>query len=353
MQVKLTDINLSYPSQPPVLTHLNLTVANGELVALLGPSGSGKTTLLNLLAGLLTPSAGTLTFDGTDVTQQDPRQRHIGMVFQDYALYPHLSVLANIAFPLKMAHVKRAERQTQARHYAQLVHVDDQLTKLPRALSGGQQQRVALARALVKHPALLLLDEPLSNLDAALRVELRDEIRRLQRLTGVTTLFVTHDQTDALRIADRIVVLANGQIQQVGTGEQLYRHPHTQFVAEFIGTPRLNRVPYATAAPFLTIPENPGLPTARTLGIRSEALTLAPTAATPQPILAQLTATVTRQVVIGRDRQTNLATPWGSLLSTALPAMPAGQPVQLAVTARGSFLFDTAGHCIWDGDRDA
>lgn len=353
MQVQLTDITLRY-AQQPVLAHLNFTVPDGELVALLGPSGSGKTTLLNLLAGFLTPSAGRLTFNGTDVTHQDPRQRHVGMVFQDYALYPHLNVLDNIAFPLKMAHVKRAVRREQAQTYAQLVHVDDQLTKFPRELSGGQQQRVALARALIKHPDLLLLDEPLSNLDAALRVELRDEIRRIQRLTGVTTLFVTHDQADALRIADRIIVLANRCVQQSGTGADLYRHPRNQFVAQFIGTPAINLVAVDTIRPFLNsqIPSD-RLQSATTLGIRSEALQLAPLPPTTTT-LGQLPATLTRQVLIGRDRQTSLATPAGSLLSTAIPTnFPAGQTIQLTVAASGSFLFAADGRCIWDGDADA
>ncbi|GEO69090.1 ABC transporter ATP-binding protein [Levilactobacillus acidifarinae] len=350
MQVQFTDITLRY-AQQTVLDRLNFTVQDGELVALLGPSGSGKTTLLNLLAGLLTPSAGHLLFNGTDVTHQDPRHRHVGMVFQDYALYPHLSVLDNIAFPLKMAHVNRATRYAQAQKYAQLVHVDDQLTKFPRALSGGQQQRVALARTLIKQPALLLLDEPLSNLDAALRLELRDEIRRIQRLTGVTTLLVTHDQDDALRIADRIIVLANGRIQQSGTGAALYRHPQNQFVAQFIGTPPINLIDVAAIRPFIHAEIPPErLQQAATFGIRSEALTFT---TTNQPILGQLPITLERQLQIGRDQQTLVHSPIGRLISSQVPLTGTQSPTTLFLQAAGSFLFAADGRCLWDGDADA
>lgn len=217
MRAILQDVTLAYDQHTTVLKNFTCTIPTGELVALLGPSGSGKSTILNLLAGLLTPDAGQIIFDQTDVTHQDSRHRNIGMVFQDYALYPHLSVRDNIAFPLKMAHVKKAARQQRVTELAKLVQITDQLAKFPRELSGGQQQRVALARALAKHPQLLLLDEPLSSLDTTLREELRTVIHDVQRATGVTTLFVTHNQEDALQIADHIMLLANGRLQQVGT----------------------------------------------------------------------------------------------------------------------------------------
>lgn len=344
MQVHFNHLSLSYDHQAPTLENLTGSLPAGQLTALLGPSGGGKTTLLNLLAGLLTPDAGRIVFDHTDVTEQPLHRRNIGMVFQDYALYPHLSVLDNIAFPLKMAHVKKAERHTQARHFAELVHVDDQLAKRPNALSGGQQQRVALARALIKRPDLLLLDEPLSNLDATLRHELRDEIRRIQRLTGVTTLFVTHDQADALRIADQIIVLAHGRIQQVGTGASLYQHPQTQFVAQFIGLPPLNCLPWPQVAPYDHSLQS--LPTAKTVGFRSESLQLATRVADPFCVFP---ATVTRQLHIGRDLQTTVTTPAGDLLSTALPVLAPHQALQLAATLPGSFLFDRAQACVWEG----
>ncbi|WP_412989304.1 ABC transporter ATP-binding protein [Pediococcus siamensis] len=234
MQVTLKDITVTYDHDHNIFDHLNCEFHDGELVALLGPSGSGKTTLLNLVAGLLSPKNGQILFNHQDVTKQDVRKRNIGMVFQDYALYPQLSVLNNIAFPLKLRHVKRATRSQRAQELAALVHISSQLPKSPRELSGGQQQRVAIARALAKEPTILLLDEPLSNLDAALRVELRGEIRRIQQATQLTTIFVTHDQEDALEIADKIIVINAGQIQQIGTGIDLYQHPQNLFVAQFV-----------------------------------------------------------------------------------------------------------------------
>jgi multiple sugar transport system ATP-binding protein len=286
MQLTLKNITLTYDQQANIFEHLNCIVPNGQLVALLGPSGSGKTTILNLIAGLLTPTAGQILFADTDVTQQDVRMRNIGMVFQDYALYPHFNVLDNIAFPLKMAHVKKTQRQKRAYELAKLVHVDELVDKFPNMLSGDQQQRVAIARALAKDPAILLLDEPLSNLDAALRIELRDEIRRIQQTTGITTIFVTHDQDDALRIADKIIVLANGQIQQSGTGTELYRRPQNLFVAQFIGAPKINTLPLAAIEPNITVSIPAAiLAKANTVGIRSEAISLA---ATAKPLFAQL-----------------------------------------------------------------
>jgi len=351
MRVTLKELTFGYETAHPIFKDLSCTFPAGSLVALLGPSGSGKSTLLNLLAGLLTPASGHLYFGETDVTRRDGRQRNIGMVFQDHALYPHLTVLDNIAFPLKMAHVKKAERLTQARQLARLVHVDDQLAKFPGALSGGQQQRVAIARALIKQPDLLLLDEPLSNLDAALRQELRDEIRRIQRETGVTTVVVTHDQADALHIADQIIVLADGQIQQTGTGTDLYAHPQNQFVARFIGTPPINLLPVtALPAAFQT-----ALPTTQpaitTLGLRSESLSLATTAV---PTATDLPVTVTRQERLGRETLTTLTYQQKSLISTAITTpVVSGQALRLTVTPAGCCGFDATEICQWTGDAHA
>ncbi len=351
MQVELKDITLSYEKHHNVFKHLNCTVENGELVAFLGPSGSGKTTILNLLAGLLTPKSGQVLFDHQDVTKKDVRDRNIGMVFQDYALYPHLSVLDNIAFPLKMAHVKKAERQKRAGELAKLVHVEDQITKLPSQLSGGQQQRVAIARALAKNPDILLLDEPLSNLDAALRGELRDEIRRIQRTTGVTTVFVTHDQEDALRIADKIMVISNGHIQQTGLVSDLYRHPRNLFVAKFVGTPRINLVPIANIAPYITTQiSKKVLANTAIVGIRSEAVFLP---STTQPTFAEIPMAVDHQIQLGRDCQTRLHSENFELLSTAIEdRLPSSKMTSVYITAKGCFLFDQNGMCIWDGDAN-
>ena len=219
-----------------------MTLPDGELVSLLGPSGCGKSTVLNMLAGILKPTAGRIFFDGEDVTTLPPERRGIGLVFQNYALYPHMTVLQNISFPLEIQKVPREERQQRARDMAKMVHVDTLLHRRPKELSGGQQQRVAIARALVKKPKLLLLDEPLSNLDARLRLEMREEIRRIQQQTQVTTVFVTHDQEEAMSISDHIALMKDGYLQQYDKPQQLYDNPNNQFVADFLGAPPINHL---------------------------------------------------------------------------------------------------------------
>ena len=215
---------------------------DGKLVALLGPSGCGKSTMLNMLSGILPVSEGHIYFDDEDVTHLPPQDRGVGLVFQNYALYPHMSVLENIAFPLEIKKVPKAEREKKAVEMAKLVHVEQMLDRKPKELSGGQQQRVAIARALIKEPKLLLLDEPLSNLDARLRLEMREEIRRIQLETGVTTVFVTHDQEEAMSIADKIVLMKDGFLQQEDTPQELYDDPANHFVANFLGNPPINNL---------------------------------------------------------------------------------------------------------------
>src|SRR5947199_2385893 len=219
---------------------IDLKIDDGAFVAVLGPSGCGKTTTLLLLAGIYSPSAGEIAFDGARVNDVEARDRNIGIVFQSYALYPNMNVLQNVMFPLRFKHVEPAEAERRAREIAALVRIDPLLERRPSQLSGGQQQRVALARALVKQPHLLLLDEPLSNLDASLRLSMRTEIRRIQRELGVTTILVTHDQIEATTMADRIVVMNAGRIEQEGTAEDLYERPETLFVASFVGSPPIN-----------------------------------------------------------------------------------------------------------------
>ncbi len=214
---------------------VDLTVAQGELVALLGPSGCGKTTTLRMVAGFVPPSAGTVSIGGTNVTRAPPFARDTGMVFQGYALFPHMSVADNVGFGLEMRRVARAERQRRIAEALRLVRLDGLGDRRPAQLSGGQQQRVALARALVVNPKVFLLDEPLSNLDARLRAEVRVEIRALQQRLGLTTLFVTHDQEEALTMADRLVVMNGGRVRQTGTPEEVYERPADLFVAGFLG----------------------------------------------------------------------------------------------------------------------
>lgn len=221
---------------------IDLDIADGEFLAILGPSGCGKSTTLFLLSGIEQASAGRVLFDEADVTATEPMDRGIGLVFQSYALYPHMTVLENIAFPLEMKRIPKARRLEQATAAAGIVQVGELLDRRPHQLSGGQQQRVALARALVKEPRLLLLDEPLSNLDASLRHAMRAEIRRLQRKLGLTTVLVTHDQIEATTMADRIVVMNKGRIEQIGTADELYGTPANVFAAGFIGSPAMNLV---------------------------------------------------------------------------------------------------------------
>ena len=241
MKVRLENITKKFGATVAV-KDFSAELEDGHLICLLGPSGCGKSTILNMICGIVPVSEGKIFFDDKDVTKLPPDQRNIGMVFQNYALYPHMTVLENIAFPLEVQKVKKAERIERAKEIAKLVHVDNLLSRYPCELSGGQQQRVAIARAMIKKPALLLMDEPLSNLDARLRLEMREEIRRIQKETGVTTIFVTHDQEEAMSISDSILLMKDGVLIQSGLCQNLYKNPHSLFVAEFLGNPPVNKL---------------------------------------------------------------------------------------------------------------
>ncbi|MCC2249410.1 ABC transporter ATP-binding protein [Virgibacillus sp. AGTR] len=242
MKIILKNISMKFDDVIAV-DKLNVTMEEGSLVSLLGPSGCGKSTTLFMLAGLYQPTSGQLFFGDQLVNNIPPEKREIGMVFQNYALYPHMTVLKNIMFPLKMEKVPKKIAMEKARDMASLVHIDHLLDRKPGQLSGGQQQRVAIARALVKKPKLLLLDEPLSNLDARLRLEMREEIKRIQQATGITTIFVTHDQEEALSISDKILLMKNGRFQQFSGPQDIYDHPKNEFVAQFLGNPPINLLP--------------------------------------------------------------------------------------------------------------
>ena len=241
MKVQLNNITKKY-GQTVAVDNFSTELPDGHLICLLGPSGCGKSTILNMLCGIIPVTQGNIFFDDKDVTKLPPDQRNIGMVFQNYALYPHMTVQENIAFPLEVQKVSKKERFAKAEEIAKLVHVDGLLKRYPSELSGGQQQRVAIARALIKNPALLLMDEPLSNLDARLRLEMREEIRRIQQETGVTTVFVTHDQEEAMSISDSIVLMKNGVLVQSGLSQELYNNPNSKFVADFLGNPPVNQL---------------------------------------------------------------------------------------------------------------
>ena len=241
MKVRVEGLTKRY-NDVIAVDNLTAEFESGKLIALLGPSGCGKTTMLNMLSGILPVSEGKIYFDDVDVTDLPPEKREVGLVFQNYALYPHMTVLENICFPLKIKKVKKKERIEKAIKYAKMVHIDDYLDRKPKELSGGQQQRVAIARALVKDPKLLLLDEPLSNLDAKLRIEMREEIRRIQKESKVTTFFVTHDQDEASAISDYVLLMKKGVKQQFDNPRVLYNEPHNLFVADFIGIPTINQL---------------------------------------------------------------------------------------------------------------
>src|SRR5438270_4604148 len=221
---------------------VSLTAEEGSLLVLLGPSGCGKSTTLRLIAGLEEPDSGTVMIGGTDVTHLTPAQRGIAMVFQSYALFPHLSVAENIVFGLRVRRVGRAERDARLKRVADIVGLSQLLDRKPSQLSGGQRQRVALGRSIIAEARVCLMDEPLSNLDAKLRHEMRTEIRALQQRLGMTMVYVTHDQTEAMTMADRVVLMRNGSIEQNGTPEDLYNRPATAFTARFIGTPPMNLI---------------------------------------------------------------------------------------------------------------
>jgi ABC-type sugar transport system ATPase subunit len=240
--VELKNVSKSFGSVS-VIKGVDLSIEKGEFVVFVGASGSGKSTLLRMIAGLETVSGGDILIDGKDVTFDEPSERGIAMVFQSYALYPHMNVYDNIAFNLRLANVSRDEIDKRVQEAARILRLGDLLARSPAQLSGGQRQRVAIGRAIVRNPKVFLFDEPLSNLDAALRVQMRLEIERLHRELGTTMIYVTHDQVEAMTLADRIVTLENGRIQQVGPPLELYARPSNLFVAGFIGSPKMNLMP--------------------------------------------------------------------------------------------------------------
>ena len=309
MKVVLQNLTKIFPNRtknaPDVIAVNDFTfeIPDGKLIGLLGPSGCGKSTCLNLICGLETPTSGKIYFGEDDVTNLPPENRGVGLVFQNYALYPHLTVRQNILFPLQNLKGKdklsKSEMLAKADEAAKLVQIDQLMDRKPSEMSGGQQQRVAIARALVKRPRVLLLDEPLSNLDARLRLQTREEIRRIQRETGITTVFVTHDQEEAMSISDLIVVMKDGIVQQIGKPQEVYDSPVNLFVAKFLGTPSINVFEGRVLEGKLWIGEEAVLPVAGVqdqqvyAGIRPEGFVLNDHGA--------LTCNLDRVEVMGRD----------------------------------------------------
>ncbi len=253
-EIELLHITKSYPDGAVAVKDLSLSIADGEFIILVGPSGCGKSTTLNMIAGLEEISSGELRIGGQRVNERAPKDRDIAMVFQSYALYPHMSVRQNIAFPLTLAKMKKPQIAEKVAEVAKILDLTALLDRKPSQLSGGQRQRVAMGRAIVRHPKAFLMDEPLSNLDAKLRVQMRSEIARLQRRLGTTTVYVTHDQTEAMTLGDRVVVMHGGIAQQIGTPDELYERPANLFVAGFVGSPAMNFFPGTLTATGARLP---------------------------------------------------------------------------------------------------
>ena len=358
MKVMLKNLTKRFPAfqkkQPDVIAvnDVTLEIPDGKLVGLLGPSGCGKSTTLNLLSGLQKPSAGRIYFGDDDVTTLPPENRGVGLVFQNYALYPHLTVLQNIIFPLqnrkgrnKLSKEQMLEKAVEA---AKLVQIETLMDRKPSELSGGQQQRVAIARALVKMPRILLLDEPLSNLDARLRLQTREEIRRIQRQTGITTVFVTHDQEEAMSISDLIVVMKDGVIHQVGKPQEVYDDPVDLFVAKFLGTPPINVFHGRVQDGMLYIGNEQILPTPG-LSDQSVIAAIRPEGFIPSDA-GTFTCDLNRVEVMGRDISVVCRHPncenadIRAIISGENPIDISSQTVRFEVKPQKVFLFDVNTH---------
>ena len=340
-----------------VIKGIDLDIADRELVVFVGPSGCGKSTLLRMIAGLEVISGGELTIDGSRVNEVGPADRGLAMVFQSYALYPHMTVRQNMGFALRLARVPRAERDRKVEEAARILQLEPYLERRPKDLSGGQRQRVAIGRAIVRQPKVFLFDEPLSNLDAALRGQTRVELLRLHEDLKATMIYVTHDQVEAMTMADKIVVLQAGRVEQAGSPLELYHHPANLFVAGFIGSPRMNLLPATVAEPGqgativalpsgarVAVPVEPGSARAGdqvTLGIRPEALRPDPAGPLKGEVrlVERLGGLTLLHVAGGAD---------GDMTVQADGADPTAvhQPVRLAVDAASCHLFDAAGQAL-------
>ncbi|MDY0747470.1 sn-glycerol-3-phosphate ABC transporter ATP-binding protein UgpC [Paucibacter sp. R3-3] len=335
--VQLKNVSKRYGATE-VLRGIDLDIADGELVVLVGPSGCGKSTLLRMLCGLEEISGGEIIVDGTVVNDTPPAGRGIAMVFQSYALYPHMSVFRNMAFGLKIHGAGRAERKQRVHEAAKALQIEHLLDRLPRELSGGQRQRVAIGRAIVRQPKLFLFDEPLSNLDAALRVKTRIELSRLHRELGATMVYVTHDQVEAMTLGDKIVVMHEGRIQQAGTPLELYQRPANRFVASFIGSPTINLLPG-------TLLPDSG---AHEIGIRPEHLQLAEPGRAP-PGGLHLRGEITLVEQLGESHLVYLRSEQGLELvmrGTAQTALRPGEAIEVVAAADSLSFFDTAGQAL-------
>jgi multiple sugar transport system ATP-binding protein len=353
--ISLTGIGKTYAGAPrATIADLNLEVKAGEFMVFVGPSGCGKTTLLRMIAGLEDISAGELAFDGRRVNELEPFERGAAMVFQSYALYPHMTVAENLGFGLKMAGVKTAEREAMVARVAETLQLSQLLDRKPKALSGGQRQRVAIGRAIVRSPKVFLFDEPLSNLDANLRVQMRIELARLHRELGTTMIYVTHDQVEAMTLGQRIAVFDAGRIAQVGTPMDLYRRPANRYVAKFIGSPRMNLLPARLGGSGHAVIEGagswglpaPGADWSRLthVGVRAEDLELQPDSDDTAGVRAQVQ--LVEQLGDSTLVHLQVAGVEGNLtarLTGSSERWPAGQLVRLHSAPEKIHLFDAQG----------
>ena len=337
--------------QQETLKGIDLSLKDGEFLVLLGASGCGKSTLLSLISGLAEPTAGEIWLDGRRLNGVAPKDRDIAMVFQSYALYPNLTVGRNIGFGLEMRGTNAREREAAVAEAAKMLRIDHLLERKPADLSGGQRQRVAIGRAMVRKPSLFLFDEPLSNLDARLRMEMRSEIKRLHQMLGVTMVYVTHDQIEAMTLATRIAVMRDGQVEQLGTPEEIYRQPATEFVAGFVGAPPMNMLEAQIRGGRVELPDLGALPLAAPLaegaalrlGIRPEALLLAAAGA------IRLEGMVELVEFTGPERVVSLRLAGGQMLVAVLPAgqnPTPGERLALHCTPGDVVLFDAAGRRV-------
>jgi multiple sugar transport system ATP-binding protein len=321
---------------------IDLNIEKGEFVVFVGPSGCGKSTLLRLIAGLETVDGGSVYLDGRDITKLPSSKRDLAMVFQSYALYPHMSVYENMSFALMLAKVDPAAIREKVERAADILNLTPYLQRTPKELSGGQRQRVAIGRAIVRSPKVFLFDEPLSNLDAALRGQTRVEIAKLHRELGATTIYVTHDQVEAMTLAHRVVVLRDGQIEQVGTPLELYYRPNNQFVAQFIGTPQMNMVAGDDLAQFESSLQKP-VPNGGYIGVRPESLTLSPAGT------GRVQARVELVEALGAETLIYVSTAKGTQLvarQNIRPTLHVGDAVGLDIDASAAHVFDGKGQVI-------
>ena len=322
---------------------IDLSIEKGEFVVFVGPSGCGKSTLLRLIAGLETEDGGSVYLDGRDITKLPSSKRDLAMVFQTYALYPHMSVYDNMSFALKLAKVDPTVIHEKVERAAKILNLERFLQRTPKELSGGQRQRVAIGRAIVRSPKVFLFDEPLSNLDAALRGQTRVELARLHRELNATTIYVTHDQVEAMTLAHRVVVLRDGQIEQVGTPLELYYRPNNQFVAQFIGTPQMNMVAGEDMVQFEGSLSTP-VPNGGYLGLRPESLTLS------APGTGQVQARVELVEALGAETLVYASTARGTQLvarlNNAREVPRVGDSVGLKIDSAAAHVFDSQGHVI-------